>query len=131
MPLLAWLGFVALIPLSPRADPVFWEHEISSALDSRDSCYREAGIDSARFQHLTAEPGKIRTAVQDTTTPWFCFLRGLASGNDINIAASWFARAVAAAEGDPGKLWVLAVEFDRCGLAAGRKNASRSLNSFF
>src|SRR5271157_468549 len=131
MPLLAWLGFFAMVPLSTLADPVFWEREISAALDSRDSCYREAGINGSQFQHLSAAPGKIRTEVQDTAIPWYCFLKGLASGDNVNVAAGWFARAIAATEKDPGKLWVLAVEFDRCEMPAWEEKCLKKLELVF
>jgi tetratricopeptide (TPR) repeat protein len=128
---ITWLGFIALLPIPAGAIPLFWEQEISAALDSRDSCYREAGIDSSQFKHLAAEPGKIRTDLQDTTTPWYCFLKGLASGDSINAAASWFARAMSATEKDPGKIWVLAVEFDRCEMPAWEEKCLKKLELLF
>jgi hypothetical protein len=130
---MAVLGFVFSMALSSAAQPVFWESEITSALDSRDIMYLEAGIRSAEFAKM--RPGYHSPAVPrapDTTTPWPFFLKGLSYAQDSGeVASLFFNKAITCAEKNPGRSWVLSVEFERCGLTTWQEKCLKKLELLF
>ena len=130
---MAVLGFVFSMALSSAAQPVFWESEIASALDSRDIVYLEAGIRSAEFEKM--RPGYHSPVVPrapDTTTPWPFFLKGLSYAQDSGeVASLFFNKAITCAEKNPGRTWVLSEEFDRCGLTAWQEKCLKKLELLF
>lgn len=130
---MAVLGFVFSVALSSTAQPVFWESEIVSALESRDIMYLEAGIRSAEFEKMA--PGYHSPVVPhapDTTTPWPFFLKGLSYAKDSGeVASLFFNNAITCAEKNPGRMWVLSVEFDRCGLTTWQEKCLKKLELLF
>ncbi len=123
------------ISLSIDAAPIFWEHEIATGLDSRDSSYREAGIDAAAFQKMPRDffsSDHYRPLSPDTVSPWPYFLQGLFAAKDnADVASACFTHAIAAAGKDPGLAWVLAMEFDRCGMVGWEEKCLKKLELLF
>jgi tetratricopeptide (TPR) repeat protein len=114
--------------------PLFWESEFASALDTRDSFYRSAGIDSASFASMQRENHGVtlKTTFQDTSSLWYYFLKGLSSVKDSSSAASlWFSKALAATEKDPGQTLALALEFGRCNQAVWQEKSLKKLSTQF
>jgi tetratricopeptide (TPR) repeat protein len=118
--------------LSSTAQPIFWESEITSALDSRDIIYRQAGIQSAEFEKMRPGYNAVVTLPPDTTTPWPFFLRGLSYAKDsAEVASLFFNKAISCTEKDPGRTWVLSEEFDRCGLMGWQEKCLKKLELLF
>lgn len=131
-PLITLALLSQVFTVTARSAAVFWEHEISAALDSRDSCYRLATIDTAAFRRIPLAGSRFPLIQQDTTVPWPFFLRGMACINDSDeIASTNFDRAVALAEKDPGRIWVLSQEFDRCGIISWEEKCLSKLELLF
>jgi tetratricopeptide (TPR) repeat protein len=128
---LAWLGCAFFMVFPAAALPVFWESEITAALDSRDLSYRQAGVSSADFMKMG--PGfRAATIPPDTALPWPFFLRGLACARDsADASAVFFNRALTCTEKDPGRTWVLSAEFDRCNLAGWQEKCLKKLEVLF
>ncbi len=121
-----------MFPSSVASFPLFWEQEISSALDSRDSSYREAGVDTALFGRLQTAGDRLSALPMDTASPWHSFLTGMALAKDSGTAAAAsFARAISLSEKDPGRLWVLSVEFYRCDMQAWEEKCLKKLEILF
>ncbi|HUI92657.1 MAG TPA: hypothetical protein VLX68_10455 [Chitinivibrionales bacterium] len=97
--------------------------------------YLQAGIRSTEFSKM--EPGYHSPAVPlspDTTTPWPYFLKGLSNSGDVHDdadAVSYFTKAIASAEKYPGRMWVLSVEFERCGLRDWQEKCIKKLEQIF
>jgi hypothetical protein len=128
-------GYVFLLVLCAAAQPVFWESEIAFALESRDIMYLQAGIRQAEFTKM--EPGYHSPVVPlapDTTIPWPYFLKGLANSGDVNLdadASTYFNKAIACADKYPGRMWILAMEFQRCGFREWQEKCIKKLEQLF
>lgn len=125
------IGIAMLCTHPSMAAPLFWENEISTALDARDSCYAIAGIDTAMFRRLQVDSSRITKLSPDTMCVWFDFLNGLSCPDSDESAVLWFKRALLASDKDPGRLWVLSVEFDRCGKQSWEEKCFDKLELLF
>jgi tetratricopeptide (TPR) repeat protein len=130
----AWLLAFVFCTFTTVAQPIFWETELTRALDIRDSCYRIAGISSASPAAIQqgSRQFKQHSDAPDTASPWFCFLIGMAAPKDSSDAVSqWFTKAVMATGKDPGQTFALALEFGRCGQAAWQEKCLKKLTILF
>jgi hypothetical protein len=125
---------LAFLARSSGAHPIFWETEFARALDMRDSLYRSAGVDSGMFTAMGRADRRftLQRPVEDTVSPWFHFLTGMASSKDSSDAASRsFAKAINAAEKDPGQIFALALEFGRCNQPSWQEKCMKKLYNLF
>jgi tetratricopeptide (TPR) repeat protein len=131
----AWLLAFVFLTLTAGAQPLFWETELTRALDIRDSSYRiAAGIDTASFaaMHQGSRRVMLHIPPRDTASPWFFFLSGMAAPKDSSDAVSQlFTKAITATGKDPGQTFALALEFARCGQAAWQEKCLKKLNILF
>jgi tetratricopeptide (TPR) repeat protein len=131
----AWLLAFVFCTFTTGAQPIFWETELTRALDLRDSSYRiAAGIDTALFAAMRQGSRHVvpNVSFQDTASPWFYFLSGMAARKDSSDAVSrMFTKAVATTGKDPGQTFALALEFGRCGQAIWEEKCLKKLNVLF
>jgi len=129
---MAVLGVALFMAWPAAAQPIFWEPEIASALDSRDSMYQQAGIPSAEFFKMRPGYRSAAPLPPDTLTPWPFFLRGLSyAGDSAELASLFFNKAISCTEKYPGRTWVLSEEFERCGLAGWQEKCLKKLELLF
>jgi tetratricopeptide (TPR) repeat protein len=134
MPRVASLLALVFLALSSGAQPLFWEAELTRALDMRDSFYRSAGVDSGLFAAMQRADRRLvlQIPAPDTASPWFYFLSGIACVQDSSDAASRsFTKALNAAEKDPGETFALALEFGRCNQLFWQEKSLKKLYLLF
>jgi tetratricopeptide (TPR) repeat protein len=123
--------FVFLVTVFPVQGycsiPLYLENEIHAALVSRDTYYKSAGVEQLLFPSPTLDntrldslrmkcAGLYNESVSVSEPLWANLLAGLAvSGKSPKAMNDYFEKALTAASSDPGRLWVLAKEFDRFG----------------
>ena len=114
--------FISLLIVTPimaaASDiPVYWESEITRALDKRDAVADRLGSWDAVGSHCLAD---ISGSTLDSTlsqeqgdeSVWFSFARGMAAQRRGDSQShEFFRQALILAENDPGTLWVLFVEY--------------------
>jgi len=99
--------------------PILWESEFITALNNRDSVFGLAGLDSTRLSQFPVSENDLTTnrLSFDTMSTWYCFCVGISKSNDTtSLSSIWFSKAITATRSDPGQIFALSLEFQRCGL---------------
>ena len=126
------VALILSLILPVYSQPIFWEDEIASALDSRDAFYHALGIDPAVFRKNPQTYSQQLSLAHDSTSVWYSLLRGcsLLSVSDVQ-AGMYLTKALQYTGKDPGLTWVLSVEFDRYGLPFWQEKCLKKLERLF
>jgi len=140
--LTGWTGFLfVLLPAALSAEgstPLFWERNITQALNSRDYFYREIGLnveENGFGADYKEDPTSLLFRLsrrEGKKNAWHHLLASIANESLApDSSRIHFQRAVALSARSPGMLWVLFLEYRRAGVYSKASHCLNELESLF